>query len=70
MKLILTIAASIVLVSCTTPDLTGLTKDERRIVLEQRAAQQTAWSNAGLHTLQTAENVATRRLERQEGLRK
>ncbi len=69
MKLIALIPL-IALVSCTTPDLTGLTKDERKLVLEQRAAQQTAWSNAGLHTLQTAENVATRRLERQEGLRK
>jgi len=69
MKLIALIPL-ITLVSCSTPDLTGLTKDERRIVLEQRASQQAAWSNAGLHTIQTASDVATRRLERQEGLRK
>lgn len=67
---ILILATALLLTSCSTPDLTNLTPEERQLVLAQNEARKTQWSNAGLNTLQTGTAIATQRLSRSEGLKK
>lgn len=48
MKLLVLLTAACVLSACATPDLTGLSKDERKFVLKNAEERRRAWRAVGI----------------------
>lgn len=56
--------------ACATPDLTGLSKDERRFVLQNAEARRQAWRAVGIGLVNFGLQSASNSLNHESGFRK
>lgn len=56
--------------ACATPDLTGLSKDERRFVLANAEARRQAWRAVGIGFMNFGLQSASNNLNQESGFRK
>lgn len=68
MKLLLSIL--LLLTGCKTPDLTGLSKDERRFVLQSAEARRQAWRVVGIGLVNFGLQSAANSLNHERGFEK
>lgn len=70
MKTILITILACSLSACATPDLTGLSKDERAFVLRNAEARRQAWRAVGIGLVNFGLQSASNSLNNESGFRK
>lgn len=69
-QIVLAAAAFHLLTGCSTPDLTGLSKDERKFVLQSAEARRQAWRAVGIGLVNFGLNSAANSFNRERGFAK